>query len=101
MAAGTGRWAYTSRWSYRYFALSNGVEVTWAPHPRSCLYHAVMQGTTSLCGVHVDVDGKVESIPASCSDPSDDTMTCMKCQGLVRRVLRSCVLEGTVVREEK
>lgn len=69
--------------TYTYFALKSRVQVRWMRHPRSCLYHATHDGKESLCGVKtlVDEDPRWASL-----DPSDDLMTCLHCQGMVRRV---------------
>lgn len=71
---------------YWYFSMANGIEVTWASHPRSCLYHATYDGKTAMCGAQGALEDKIAS---SCSDPANDTMTCENCAGLVRRVSRS------------
>ena len=72
-----------------WFHIKTGVEAYWTVHKKSCLYHATYDGKESLCGVH-----NLEPIGQPIChhwhipyfDPSNDTMTCLHCQGLVRRV---------------
>lgn len=72
-----------SRWPHAYFAIPSGVQVTWASHRKSCLFHATVDGEIALCGVGDLTD---EIAYPSVYDPSDDGMTCKNCQWLVRRV---------------
>ena len=80
---------YDRRW-FSYYALKTGVEVHWRAHPISFLYHATYDGQSALCGVAGLVEGE---IPSFTHDPSNDTMTCMNCQGLVRRVKTNATRE--------
>lgn len=69
--------------TYDYFDIKSKVQVQWRSHPRSCLYHATLDGREALCGVK----GLVETNPyPSCEDPGNDLMTCLHCQEMVRRV---------------
>jgi len=74
-----------ARWYYSYFAIPSGVQVTWANHRKSHLFHATVDGSEGLCGAK-NLSDEV-SYP-SVYDPSDDGMTCRHCQGMVRRVER-------------
>jgi hypothetical protein len=72
--------------SLRFFHMPTGVEVRWASHARSCLFHATLDGKTALCGAR---GALAPGWAYPCVlDPSSDTMTCEHCAGLVRRVSR-------------
>lgn len=68
---------------YACFDLKTNVRVRWRSHPRSCLYHATHDGKLALCGVKNLVE---ENPYPSCVEPFDDLMTCLHCQGMVRRI---------------
>ena len=64
----------------RWFHIKSGVEVKWMMHESSALYHATIDGKISVCGCSNLIDIKHFLI-----DPSNDLMTCLNCQDLVRR----------------
>lgn len=70
---------------YAFFDLRSGVEVFWMTHPRTTMIHATFDGRSSLCGCQTPLTNE---IPSSMLDPSNDLMTCMRCQEQVRRVRR-------------
>lgn len=71
-----------SRWSYDYFAIPSGVQVTWATHRTSCLYHATVDGQVALCGAGNLTDANFSPLDF---DPAGDHMACENCLGLVVR----------------
>jgi len=79
-----------------WYSIQTGVEVKWMMHSKSCLYHATYDGIHSLCGVSnlKPIDQPVcHPWRLPYLDPSNDGMTCLHCQGLVRRVKNGEYLE--------
>ena len=55
------------------------VTAVWGYSPKTGVYHATVNGLRPCC--------RSTTVLVSCIDPSDSTMMCERCIGMVRRVL--------------
>jgi hypothetical protein len=70
--------------SLAFETLRHRVQAEWRAGPRSCKYHATIDGRAALCGAPIRQD--THNPYPSVWDPSDDIMTCDHCAARVRRI---------------
>lgn len=81
----------TSRYDEQeiFLEIATGNPVRWE-YASSFLYHATTDGERSVCGAVQGHETIFEEEPGSgVVDRSNDTMTCRRCQGLVRKLASS------------